>query len=80
MKKEVNKVDSDTAQEFLTESIKRFIDCEKQDMLKMINKMEDLEQQMINIKHKLKEQYILINDRYNSAFEQIHELERKVMQ
>ena len=49
-------------------------------MLKMINKMEDLEQQMINIKHKLKEQYILINDRYNSAFEQIHELERKVMQ
>ena len=80
MKKEVNKVDSDTAQEFLTESIKRFIDCEKQDMLKMINKMEDLEQQMINIKHKLKEQYILINDRYNSEFEQIHELERKVMQ
>ena len=29
MKKEVNKVASDTAQEFLTESIKRFIDCEK---------------------------------------------------
>ena len=66
------------AQEFLTNSIKRFIDCEKQDMLTMTNKISDIEQQLINLNAKMKSNYLLINDRYNSAFDMINELERKV--
>ena len=66
------------AQEFLTNSIKRFIDCEKQDMLTMTNKISDIEQQLINLNAKMKSNYLLINDRYNSAFDMIHELERKL--
>ena len=66
------------AQEFLTNSIKRFINCEKQDMLTMTNKISDIEQQLINLNAKMKSNYLLINDRYNSAFDMIHELERKL--
>ena len=66
------------AQEFLTSSIKRFIDCEKQDMLTMTNKISDIEQQLINLNAKMKSNYLLVNDRCNSAFDMIHELERKL--
>jgi hypothetical protein len=66
------------AQEFLTNSIKRFIDCEKQDMLTITNKINDIEQQLINLNAKMKSNYLLVNDRYNSAFDMINELERKL--
>ena len=47
-------------------------------MLTMTNKISDIEQHLINLNAKMKSNYLLINDRYNSAFDMIHELERKL--
>ena len=48
------------------------------DLLKLIDKVEDLEQIVINQGAKQRENYMLVNDRVDEAFDIIKMLERKV--
>jgi hypothetical protein len=58
--------------------IKRLIDCEKQDMLTLFNKVDSLEQKIINHAAKQKENYMLINDRIDEAFYIIKKLNKQI--
>ena len=49
----------------------------KEDMLKLIDKVDSLEQMIYNLNAKTKDQYKLVNDRINVAFDIIKTLERK---
>jgi len=48
------------------------------DLLKLIDKVEDLEQIVINQGAKQRDNYKLVNDRVDEAFDVIKMLERKV--
>jgi len=48
------------------------------DLLKLINKVEDLEQIVINQGAKQRDDYKLVNDRITEAFDVIKMIERKV--
>ena len=48
------------------------------DLLKLIDKVEDLEQIVINQGAKQRDNYMLVNDRVNEAFDVIKMLERKI--
>ena len=48
------------------------------DLLKLIDKVEDLEQIIINQGAKQRENYMLINDRVDEAFDVIKMIERKI--
>ena len=48
----------------------------KEDMLKLMDKVDSLEQMIYNLNAKTKDQYKLINDRINEAFDIIKMLER----
>ena len=49
----------------------------KEDMLKLMDKVDSLEQMIYNLNAKTKDQYKLVNDRINVAFDIIKTLERK---
>ena len=49
----------------------------KKDILKLIDKVEDLEQMIYNCDAKRRDEYKLINDRITEAFDIIKILERK---
>ena len=49
----------------------------KNDLLKLIDKVDSLEQMIYNLNAKTKDQYKLVNDRINVAFDIIKTLERK---
>ena len=53
------------------------IDPMKKDILKLIDKVEDLEQMLFNCNAKRRDEYKLINDRITEAFDIIKILERK---
>ena len=46
-------------------------------MLKLMDKVDSLEQMIYNLNAKTKDQYKLVNDRINVAFDIIKTLERK---
>ena len=50
----------------------------KEDILKLMDKVDSLEQMVYNLNAKTKDQYKLVNDRINEAFDIIKMLERKV--
>ena len=49
----------------------------KNDILKLIDKVDDLEQMIFNCEAKRRDEYKLINDRINEAFDIIKILERR---
>ena len=49
----------------------------KSDMLKMMDKIDDLEQMIFNCGAKRRDDYKLINDRISEAFDAIKVLERR---
>ena len=49
----------------------------KNDILKMIDKVDDLEQMIFNCDAKRRDEYKLINDRITEAFDVIKMLERR---
>ena len=49
----------------------------KEDMLKLIDKVDDLEQMIFNCDAKRRDEYKLINDRITEAFDVIKMLERR---
>ena len=49
----------------------------KDDILKLIDKVDDLEQMIINCEAKRRDEYKLINDRITEAFDVIKMLERR---
>ena len=49
----------------------------KNDLLKLMDKVDSLEQMIYNLNAKTKDQYKLVNDRINVAFDIIKTLERK---
>ena len=49
----------------------------KDDMLKLIDKVDDLEQMIFNCNAKRRDEYKLINDRITEAFDVIKMLERR---
>jgi len=53
------------------------IDPMKKDILKLIDKVEDLEQMIFNCNAKRRDEYKLINDRITEAFDVIKMLERR---
>ena len=52
------------------------IDPMKKDILKLIDKIEDLEQMLFNCNAKRRDEYKLINDRINELLERILAIER----
>ncbi len=48
------------------------------DLLKLIDKVEDLEQIVINQGAKQRDNYMLVNDRITEAFDVIKMIERKI--
>ena len=50
----------------------------KKDILKLIDKVEDLEQMIYNCDAKRKDEYKLINDRINELLERIFAIEREM--
>ena len=48
------------------------------DLLKLIDKVEDLEQIVINQGAKQRDNYMLVNDRITEAFDIIKMIERKI--
>ena len=50
----------------------------KEDLLKLMDKIDSLEQMIYNLNAKSKDQYKLINDRVTEAFDIIKMLERKL--
>jgi len=48
----------------------------KEDLLKLVDKLDSVEQMIYNLNAKTKDQYKLINDRINEAFDIIKTLER----
>ena len=52
------------------------IDPMKKDILKLIDKVEDLEQMLFNCNAKRRDEYKLINDRINELLERILAIER----
>ena len=50
----------------------------KDDILKLIDKVDDLEQMIFNCEAKRRDEYKLINDRITEAFEVIKMIEREV--
>ena len=50
----------------------------KEDLNKMMDKLDNLEQMNHNLNAKVKEQYMLINDRIDEAFDIIKLIERKL--
>ena len=49
----------------------------KEDMLKLLDKVDDLEQMIFNCDAKRRDEYKLINDRITEAFDVIKMLERR---
>ena len=49
----------------------------KEDMLKLIDKVDELEQMIFNCDSKRRDEYKLINDRITEAFDVIKMLERR---
>ena len=49
----------------------------KEDILKLIDKVDDLEQMIFNCEAKRRDEYKLINDRITEAFDVIKMLERR---
>ena len=49
----------------------------KEDILKLIDKVDDLEQMIFNCDAKRRDEYKLINDRINEAFDVLRMLERR---
>ncbi len=60
----------ENSEKYITEPI-------KEDMLKLMDKVDSLEQMIYNLNAKTKDQYKLVNDRINVAFDIIKTLERK---
>ena len=54
------------------------IDPIKKDILKLIDKVEDLEQMIYNLNAKTKDQYKLANDRINELRERLFAIEREL--
>ena len=52
------------------------IDPMKKDILKLIDKVEDLEQMLYNCNAKRRDEYKLINDRINELLERLLAIER----
>ena len=50
----------------------------KEDILKLIDKVDDLEQMIFNCDAKRRDEYKLINDRITEAFDVIKMIEREV--
>ena len=50
----------------------------KKDILKLIDKVEDLEQMLYNCNAKRKDEYKLVNDRINELLERIFAIEREM--
>ena len=54
------------------------IDPIKKDILKLIDKVEDLEQMIYNLNVKTKDQYKLANDRISELLERLFAIEREL--
>ena len=54
------------------------IDPMKKDILKLIDKVEDLEQMLFNCNAKRRDEYKLINDRINELLERLLAIEREL--
>ena len=54
------------------------IDPMKKDILKLIDKVEDLEQMLYNCNAKRRDEYKLINDRINELLERLLAIEREL--
>jgi hypothetical protein len=54
------------------------LDMITKDLLKLIDKVEDLEQIVINQGAKQRDNYMLVNDRVDEAFDVIKMIERKI--
>ena len=54
------------------------IDPMKKDILKLIDKVEDLEQMLFNSNAKRRDEYKLINDRINELLERLLAIEREL--
>ena len=54
------------------------IDPMKKDILKLIDKVEDLEQMIFNCNAKRRDEYKLINDRINELLERLLAIEREL--